>query len=69
MPSGTWTGVGRHRRGDDETQVAVSRYRQLVWALHHHRPGERSGLCAVCGVGWPCLEVLSPIRRDGAHRG
>ena len=52
---------GRHRRHDDDVAAAAARYEQLVVVLHRHRPGERAGLCLVCGVGWPCREVLEPL--------
>lgn len=55
--------VGKHRRRDGDLLVAVQQYELLVLALRAHRPGERSGLCLACGVGWPCLEVWLPFER------
>lgn len=55
--------VGTHRRRHGELLAAVQQYELLVIALRAHRPGERSGLCMVCGVGWPCLEVWLPFER------
>jgi hypothetical protein len=40
-------------------------YEQLVAVLCHHRPDERSGLCLVCGVGWPGVEVWLPLSTTG----
>lgn len=54
--------MAKHRRRNSAVQLAVGQYELLVTALRHHRPGERSGLCVVCGVGWPCAEVRLPIR-------
>jgi hypothetical protein len=49
--------MAKHRRHDVDVLLAVQQYEQLTHALHTHRPGERSGLCLMCGVGWPCTEV------------
>jgi hypothetical protein len=56
--------VGRHRRSDTGVLEATAQYELLVLTLRDHRPGRRSGLCLVCGVGWPCLEVWLPIERQ-----
>ena len=53
--------MGRHRRSDSGVLEAIAQYELLVLALRQHRPGDRSGLCLVCGVGWPCVEVWLPI--------
>ena len=53
--------MAKHRRRDADVLLAVGKYEQLVNVLSHHRPGERSGLCLVCGIGWPCLEVRLPL--------
>ncbi len=53
--------MGRHRRSDSGVLEAIAQYELLVLALRRHRPGDRSGLCLVCGVGWPCVEVWLPI--------
>jgi hypothetical protein len=55
--------MAKHRQSDSDVLLAVGRYEQLVHALHTHRPGERSGLCLVCGTGWPCTEVWLPLER------
>ncbi len=49
--------VAKHRRADEYAALAGVRYEQLVRALLQHKPGQRSGLCVVCGIGWPCVEV------------
>lgn len=54
--------MGRHRRGDTDVLEAASQYELLVNALHSHRPGDRSGVCLVCGTGWPCPEVWLPLQ-------
>jgi hypothetical protein len=54
--------MGRHRRSEVAVLEAVSQYELLVRALHDHRPGDRSGLCLVCGTGWPCAEVWLPFQ-------
>jgi hypothetical protein len=41
----------------------MQQYEQLVIALQQHQPGEQSGLCVVCGTGWPCTEVWLPLER------
>jgi hypothetical protein len=41
--------------------LSVQQYEQLVHALRTHRPGERAGLCLVCGTGWPCVEIWLPL--------
>lgn len=48
---------GRHRRRDEDTAGAVQQYELLLRLLFEHRPAQRSGLCLVCGIGWPCVEV------------
>lgn len=53
--------MAKHRRRDADVLMAVDQYELLVTVLHHHRPGDRSGLCLVCGIGWPCIEVLLPL--------
>jgi hypothetical protein len=53
--------VGKHQRHDSDVLLAVQQYEQLVTVLYHHRPGKRSGLCLVCGIGWPCAEVWLPL--------
>ncbi len=55
--------MGRHRRSETAVLEAVSQYELLLHALHTHRPGERSGLCLVCGTGWPCAQVWLPLQR------
>lgn len=57
--------AGRHRRREADLLRAVQQYEQLVLVLCAHRPGERSGLCMVCGIGWPCAEVWLPL--EGGH--
>lgn len=49
--------MGRHRRSEADVLQAVEQYEHLVRVLHTHRPGDRSGLCMICGIGWPCLQV------------
>jgi hypothetical protein len=49
--------MAKHRRHDADVLLAAQQYEQLVHALRHHRPGDRSGLCLVCGIGWPCTEI------------
>lgn len=56
--------MGRHRRNESGVLEATAQYERLVLTLQHHRPGKRSGLCLVCGVGWPCVEVRLPIQRQ-----
>lgn len=53
--------MARHRRSESDVLEATTRYDLLVHALRRHRPGDRSGLCMVCGVGWPCVEVWLPF--------
>lgn len=48
---------GRHRRRDEDTALAVQQYEHLLRLLYEHRPAQRSGLCLVSGIGWPCVEV------------
>jgi hypothetical protein len=55
--------MGKHRRHEADALLAVQQYEQLVTALCYHRPGERSGLCLICGIGWPCIEVWLPLER------
>lgn len=59
--------MSKHRRREGELLLAVQQYELLVIALRAHRPGERSGLCMVCGVGWPCMEVWLPFGRGRIH--
>lgn len=54
-------GGGRHRRSEADVLEAVASYELLTVVLRRHRPGERAGLCLVCGTGWPCRDVLSPL--------
>jgi hypothetical protein len=49
--------VAKHRRADEDATLAVVRYEALVRALYLHKPGQRSGLCVVCGIAWPCVEI------------
>jgi hypothetical protein len=49
--------MGKHRRRDEEAALAVMRYEELLRVLYQHKPAQRSGLCLVCGIGWPCVEV------------
>ena len=49
--------MGRHHRRDEDEALAGRRYEYLLRMLYEHRPAERSGLCVVCGIGWPCVEV------------
>lgn len=51
----------KHRRHERAVLLAAGQYEQLVNVLYRHRPGERSGLCLVCGIGWPCVEVRLPL--------
>jgi hypothetical protein len=53
--------MGKHRRHEIDVLLAAQQYEQLVSVLCHHRPAERSGLCLVCGTGWPCVEVWLPL--------
>lgn len=53
--------MAKHRRRESDVLLAVQQYEQLVVALQAHQPGERSGLCMVCGIGWPCTEVWLPF--------
>ena len=55
--------MGKHRRQEPDVLQPVQQYTELVHVLHTHRPGERSGLCVVCGIGWPCVEVWLPLER------
>lgn len=55
--------MGKHQRREPDVLQAAGRYEWLVTVLYHHRPGERSGLCLVCGIGWPCAEVWLPLER------
>jgi hypothetical protein len=55
--------MAKHRRDDADMRLAIQQYEQLVTVLYRHRPGEQSGLCLVCGIGWPCTEVLLPLER------
>lgn len=56
--------MGKHRRHDAAVLIAVQQYEQLLVALHAHQPGKRSGLCLVCGVGWPCLKVRIAVSQS-----
>lgn len=56
--------MAKHRRHQVDVLLAVQQYEQLVQALHTHRPAERSGLCLVCGIGWPCIEIWLPLERE-----
>jgi hypothetical protein len=49
--------MAKHRRTDEDAALALMRYEQLVRVLYQHKPGERSGLCMVCGIGWPCVDT------------
>lgn len=49
--------MGRHHRRDEDVTLAVQQYEYLVRLLQQHKPAERSGLCLVCGIGWPCVEA------------
>jgi hypothetical protein len=60
--------MAKHRRREDDVLLAIRQYEQLVKALHTHRPGERSGLCMVCGIGWPCTEVWLPLHDEKGER-
>jgi hypothetical protein len=53
--------MGKHQRHEPDVLLAVQQYEQLVTALYHHKPSNRSGLCLVCGMGWPCAEVWLPL--------
>ncbi len=53
--------MGKHQRHEPDVLLAVQQYEQLVTILYHHRPGRRSGLCLVCGIGWPCAEVWQSL--------
>lgn len=55
--------MAKHSRSESDVLLAVRQYEQLVLALHRHQPGKRSGLCLVCGIGWPCDEVWLPLER------
>jgi hypothetical protein len=52
--------MAKHRRRHQDV-LAVQQYDQLAEALHHHRPGRRSGLCLACGIAWPCTEIWLPL--------
>jgi len=60
--------MAKHRRLEVDVLLAARQYEQLVHALHIHRPGERSGLCLTCGIGWPCVEVRLPLERGVGDR-
>jgi hypothetical protein len=60
-PAMNGAAVGKHRRREADLLLAVQQYELLVLALRAHRPGERSGLCLACGVGWPCTDVWLPL--------
>jgi hypothetical protein len=49
--------MGKHRRRDEDTASVAEQYERLVRLLYVHRPMSRSGLCVVCGMGWPCVAV------------
>jgi hypothetical protein len=55
--------MAKHRRHERDVLLAAGQYEQLVNILYRHRPGERSGLCLICGIGWPCTEVWLPLGR------
>jgi hypothetical protein len=55
--------MAKHRRRETDVLLAAGRYEQLVTVLVRHRPGNRTGLCLVCGIGWPCMEVWLPLGR------
>jgi hypothetical protein len=61
--------MAKHRRHEADALLAVRQYELLVHALHTHRPGERSGLCLVCGIGWPCTEVWLPMEPHTTRSG
>lgn len=60
--------MAKHRQRDADVLLTVGQYEQLITVLHHHRPGERFGLCLVCGIGWPCIEVRLHLE-DGQLNG
>lgn len=63
--------MGKHSRPESDVLLAIQQYERLLTALCRHRPGERSGLCLMCGIGWPCTEVwlpLGPGRLSGEPR-
>src|SRR5690348_18125452 len=49
--------MGRHHRPDEDEAQAAARYEQLVRLLYQHRAAQHSGLCLVCGMGWPCRDI------------
>src|SRR6266536_2879498 len=53
--------MAKHRRRDANTLLTAGQYEQLVNVLHRHRPGERSGLCLVCGIGWASAARYSAV--------
>jgi hypothetical protein len=60
--------MAKHRRLEADLLLVTQQYEQLVHALQTHRPGERSGLCLACGIGWPCVEVWLPLERGSGDR-
>jgi len=49
--------TGKHRRLDQDAALAVARYEELLRVLYQYKPAQRSGLCLVCGTGWPYVEI------------
>jgi len=49
--------AGKHRRRDEDAASALQQYEYLLRLLYEHKPAQRSGLCLVCGIAWPCVEV------------
>lgn len=55
--------MAKHRRHEVDVLLAVEQYTQLMQVLQTHHPGDRTGLCLACGIGWPCTEVWLPLQR------
>ena len=55
--------MAKHRRHAVDVLLAGEQYKQLMQALQTHRPGDRTGLCLACGIGWPCTDVRLPLER------
>lgn len=53
--------MGKHQRREPDVLQEVGQYERLIMVLYRHRPGKRTGLCLVCGTGWPCAEVWLPL--------
>jgi hypothetical protein len=60
--------MAKHRRHEADVLLAVRQYQQLVQTLHTHRPDARSGLCLVCGIGWPLCRSLAAAGTQAHER-